>query len=151
MKTLFNASDRAALLPRLARLTAETPARWGKFDATRMVAHVNDAMRMGTGDLPVGPRKSSLRHAFGRWFAIYAPLPWPKGVPTAPELLQRGRADALQFTAECAAFSQLMNTVAARQGAANWPDHPAFGPMREKDWGALGYRHTDHHFRQFGI
>lgn len=30
-------------------------------------------------------------------------------------------------------------------------DHPIFGRMSVRDWGVLLYKHTDHHFRQFGI
>jgi hypothetical protein len=32
-----------------------------------------------------------------------------------------------------------------------WAAHPAFGRMSHRAWGVLGYRHLDHHFRQFGI
>jgi hypothetical protein len=32
-----------------------------------------------------------------------------------------------------------------------WPEHPAFGRMSRRVWGVLGYRHLDHHFRQFGV
>ncbi len=31
------------------------------------------------------------------------------------------------------------------------PEHPAFGTMTARRWGAIGYRHTDHHLRQFGV
>ncbi|MGH9801334.1 MAG: DUF1569 domain-containing protein, partial [Blastocatellia bacterium] len=31
------------------------------------------------------------------------------------------------------------------------PEHPAFGKLSTKDWGALTYKHMDHHFRQFGV
>jgi hypothetical protein len=29
--------------------------------------------------------------------------------------------------------------------------HPAFGKMDQRDWLAWGYRHVDHHLRQFGV
>jgi hypothetical protein len=32
-----------------------------------------------------------------------------------------------------------------------WPDHPTFGSLTGRAWGALMYRRNDHHFRQFGI
>lgn len=31
------------------------------------------------------------------------------------------------------------------------PPHPLFGRMSTRDWDRLLYRHTNHHFRQFGI
>ncbi len=151
MKSLFDASVRDELQSRLGRLTADAPPRWGKFTAPKMLAHVNDALRMASGSLAVAAVASPLRNALARWFVIYSPMPWPKGVPTAPELLERGKADAVRFDAECTAFGEAVAAVVARKGSAQWPDHPAFGAMREKDWGALGYRHVDHHFRQFGV
>lgn len=30
-------------------------------------------------------------------------------------------------------------------------EHPAFGKMTSKAWGVPGYRHLDHHFKQFGV
>jgi hypothetical protein len=32
-----------------------------------------------------------------------------------------------------------------------WPDHPVFAKMSRKAWCVLGYRHMDHHLRQFGV
>jgi hypothetical protein len=31
------------------------------------------------------------------------------------------------------------------------PEHPAFGRLSGRAWGALVYRHMDHHLRQFGL
>ena len=31
------------------------------------------------------------------------------------------------------------------------PEHPAFGVLSHKAYGVLIARHTDHHFRQFGV
>jgi len=35
--------------------------------------------------------------------------------------------------------------------AGPFAPHPAFGPMTRREWMTWGYRHADHHFRQFGI
>jgi hypothetical protein len=150
MKTVFDPRARDELVARLQRLTADTKAKWGKFTATKMLVHANDAIRMNIGDLAVAPKPGPLRNAFMRWLMIYV-APWPKGVPTAPELLARGKNDAVQFEVERATFTQLLAKAAARQGAAAWPDHPAFGSMRGKDVGALMHKHVDHHWRQFGL
>jgi len=150
MKSAFDRTVREELVARLGRLTPDTPARWGKFTATRMLAHVNDAMRMNIGELAVAPKPNPFRNAFGRWLLVYA-LPWPKGSPTAPELLARGRSDAIEFEAERAKFRELLEKVAARRGAKDWPEHPAFGAMREQDVGVLVNKHLDHHLRQFGV
>ena len=31
------------------------------------------------------------------------------------------------------------------------PAHPIFGPLTVRQWGVQGYKHTDHHLRQFGV
>lgn len=148
MPTIFDASRQKEVVDRLGRLTPETPARWGKFTATRMIAHVNDALRMALADLPVKSRKTPFKNAVARLLIIHV-LPFPKGAPTAPELL--ARADTAEFEVERAAFAELVARVGACKDKADWPEHPAFGPMTKKDWGVLGYKHVHHHFTQFGI
>ena len=76
-------------------------------------------------------------------------FPFPKGAPTAPELL--ARCDNADLQTELAAFRELAARVAAKPAGDRWPDHPAFGALTHKDWGVLAYRHTDHHLRQFGL
>ena len=100
-----------------------------------------------SGELRVttkGPRALRLppiRHAVIHW------LPFPKGAPTAPELLARRATDC---RAECAELKHLLERVGAMEGAREWPEHPAFGRMNSRDWGTLVHRHVDHHLRQFG-
>ena len=59
-----------------------TPA-WGSFNAPRMLAHVTDALRMATGDLPVAPRGGPLAFWPINSLVMFY-LPWPKSAPTAP-------------------------------------------------------------------
>ena len=148
MKSLFDDATRAALVARLDRLTADTPARWGKFTAPKMVAHLNQSARMAMGSLAVAPRRSFLTNAFMRWLIIYV-APFPKSAPTAPELLSAGHN--AEFDAERAEFHELLRKLLARRYEEAWPPHPAFGPMTGKDWGVLGHKHIDHHLRQFGV
>lgn len=148
MPSIFEPGVADQFINRLATLAPDTPAKWGKFTATKMVAHVNDAMRMATGELPVKPKKTPFKNAFMRWLIIYV-APFPKRAPTAPELLARG--DSAEFASECETFRLGVAKVLARKNETRWPDHPAFGAMSRQDWGTLGYKHTDHHFRQFGI
>jgi len=61
MATFWDPAIREDMCRRIGRLTPETTARWGKFSAAQMVAHLNDALRMATGDLAVAPRKLPIR------------------------------------------------------------------------------------------
>jgi hypothetical protein len=148
MASIWQEDCRHGLLTRLERLTPEAPARWGKFDATRMLAHVNDAMRMALGEVTPAERKVPIRFFPLKQLIIYV-LPFPKGVPTAPMLLDR--CEGAVFRDEVQAFPQILDRLAKRADQTSWPPHPAFGSLSRRAWGVLGYRHVNHHFTQFGV
>jgi len=147
MMSLWDATARADLAARAGRLTATTPAQWGKFDATRMLAHLNDALRMALGDLAIPPKRMVIRYPPLKQLIVYV-LPMPKNVPTAPALLARAPEG---FDTEQIAFGVLLETFAAQPRDRAWPAHPAFGPLGSRGWGVLAARHSDHHLRQFGV
>jgi hypothetical protein len=148
MATFWDSATREDLCRRVARLTPETSAQWGKFSSAQMVAHLNDALRMAIGDLAVAPKNLPIRYFPLKQLILYV-LPFPKGAPTAPELLARcGDAD---LKAEQAAFTELAAKAAARARTDRWPAHPAFGPLSYDAWGKLVCKHTEHHLKQFGV
>ena len=148
MPSIWEEEARNELLNRLDRLTADAPARWGKFNCTGMMAHVNDALRMPLGEVTAPMKKLPIRFFPLKQLIIYY-LPFPKGVPTSPVLL--ARCDEAVFQDEVQAFRQILNRLARHPTETSWPKHPAFGTMSRRSWGVLGYRHVDHHFTQFGV
>ncbi|MBC7791648.1 MAG: DUF1569 domain-containing protein [Anaerolineae bacterium] len=147
MKTLFQANARDEVLRRFGQLTPQHQARWGSMNAPRMLKHIVEAMRMAVGDLYCKPKNTPLRRTPLKQLVIYW-LPFPKGVPTSRELIQ---AEPGEWEADLAVLRQLIDRFAARESAAEWPVHPAFGSLTAKQWGILAYRHTDHHLRQFRV
>lgn len=147
MPTLWSDSDRSALVVRAQRLTPAHTARWGKFSPAGMLAHLNDATRMATGDLPVQAKAP----AFLKWppvrYLFIHVLPMPKGAPTAPELL--ARSSVAQVAEEQLVFASLVDDAARRPALST--AHPAFGTMSRDAWGVLMHKHIDHHLRQFGV
>jgi hypothetical protein len=129
------------------RVAPDAAPLWGKFTAPQMLAHCNDWMKMASGELHTAPRYSNLRRWPVKQFAIYW-MPWPKGVPTAKELLARTAHD---FFEERDALCRSLESFEIRHRDTEFPEHPAFGTMSRDAWGVLGYRHTDHHLRQFGV
>ena len=102
---------------------------------------------MALGDVTPRSKNLPLRFFPLKQLIIYV-VPFPKGAPTAPELIARtGRC---VWDEEVQAFKELLGRLVARSDATVWPPHPAFGPMSRRDWGALGYKHIAHHFSQFG-
>jgi len=155
MSSLLQTGAREELRRRLDGLRPETPARWGKFTAPQMVAHAIQSIGMMTGDLHVAskPVPWLVSHAPLKHLLIYV-IPFPKGLPTAPELLARPCVDGVSaqgWTDECTAFEAALLRIPAVEKDAAWPPHPALGTLTGSQWGTLQYRHLDHHFRQFGI
>jgi hypothetical protein len=148
MPTFWDTATRHEICRRVERLTPDARARWGKFTPAEMLAHLNDAMRMATGELRVAPKNLPIRYWPLKQLFIYT-LPFPKGAPTAPELL--ARCKQADLAAEQAVFRQIAERLAAKASSDRWPEHPAFGPLTHKAWGVLKYRHADHHLRQFGV
>jgi hypothetical protein len=145
--TLWNERDRRALDARLARLTPDARGQWGAFDAPRMLCHITDAVRTAIGEVTCVPKQSPLRHAPINSLVMFY-LPWPKSAPTAPELLAR-KPDT--WEKEVARFRAAVDTLTKRPKDGAWPVHAAFGRLSGAQWGRLLYRHTDHHFTQFGV
>jgi len=146
-RSLWSESDRQQLLARLDRLRPDTRPLWGSMNAMQMITHLTDWMRMATGELESVPLQRVMRYPVIKQLIIYW-MPWPKGVPTAPELLAR---NATGWEEERADFSRRLSAFGELKSTARWPVHPAFGNISTNGWGVLGYRHTDHHLRQFGV
>jgi hypothetical protein len=139
----------AELIARLERLTPETPRRWGKMTAHQVVCHLSDSFRavMGTGLSSVATPWS---RTVIKWMALNAPLKWPHGVPTRPEVDQFiGGTRPVEFARDRQELTSLMADFAARTGG-NLHPHPMFGAMTTREWHRWGWRHMDHHLRQFG-
>lgn len=147
MKSFWEQSAQQELQQRLEQLNAESRGQWGKMTIDQMLSHLADSCRMALGDLPTARKPGPFHFAPLRKAVIYW-LPWPKGAPTAPELIARKPSSV---ETEKADLKLLLNRLASQSGNQQWPAHPAFGVLSQKDWGALIYRHVDHHCKQFGV
>jgi hypothetical protein len=120
------------------------------MSAHQMVCHLSDSFRGPTGEKAVTPAPWFARGLI-KWFALYVPLPWPKGVKTRPEMDQEVRGTPpVEFDADMGELRRLLDRFTAQPRDFEWRPHPIFGPMSEEDWMRWGYLHMDHHLRQFG-
>jgi hypothetical protein len=147
VKSLWNVELQHELEARIARLTPDTPARWGRMTCPQMVVHVTDAFAMYVGELSAAGKRTPLRFAPLKHAFVYL-LPIPKNVPTAPELIARVPGE---WADEVARLRRAVAAFAACRSRSGWPDHPLFGRMSCRAYGVLAYKHTDHHLRQFGV
>ena len=102
---------------------------------------------MALGDLPVACKSKRAFQVFPIKHLLLHVVPFPKGAPTAPELLVFGAEPLDAIQSELVSLVERIGT-GPRDG--NGPVHPLFGQLSFKEWGVATYKHTDHHLRQFG-
>ena len=146
MKSIWQDEDRRAINERVGKLAWDRRAEWGKFTAPKMICHLAESLKMAMGDLKVAPRRVPIRYPPLKQFIVYL-APFPKGVPTAPELLARAPSE---WTNDVADVQALLARAGSSRTTDTWPEHPAFGKLSRRAWGVLIYRHMDHHLKQFG-
>ena len=72
-----------------------------------------------------------------------------KNLPTDPSFVVKDERD---FSKEQQKLQILINRFAqADPNAVSAKKHPFFGKMTSDEWGNLGYKHLDHHLKQFGV
>jgi hypothetical protein len=151
MKSIFNKSEQDEIRQRLEKLRPNTPALWGKMNATEMLVHCTGATLMPMGDLPVKNVPFLIRWLIGKRVKKFVLREGPlrKNSPTAAEL--KNFTDIRDFEAEKQRFLAALNKIGTGRSAIKRELHPFFGSMTPEEWGELNYKHTDHHFSQFGV
>lgn len=148
MKTLFDPSDREALLRRLETLRPDSSRQWGRMDPAQMLAHCALALEPATGERP-------LKQAFlGKLLtpfiraSVLGEQPFSRNSPTDPSFRV---ADPQDFDRERARLLDLVDRFVQRgEGEAEKATHAFFGKLSGEEWGRLMHKHLDHHLRQFG-
>jgi len=90
MKSLMNAADLGSILERLSRVTPNSQRQWGTMTPNQMFCHLTDSFGGVIGERPMEMRDSLVARTFMKWFALYVPLPWPKGIKTGKYADQTG-------------------------------------------------------------
>ena len=147
MGSILNDADRTAICQRIASVTSASVPRWGRMDATAMLAHLRLSALMALGELPVANKSKRAFQVFPIKHLILHVVPFPKGAPTAPELLV---PDAASVDAIRSELVSLVERIGAGPREGDGPVHPLFGRLSFREWGIATYKHTDHHLRQFG-
>lgn len=115
-----------------------------------MLCHLSDAFSLALGDRDGGRTPRLHERTVMRWIGVSTPLPWPKGLPTAPACDQEvGGTPPTDFSGDKATLLKIIDRFLSQAETGSMV-HPLFGPMSAAEWGRWGYRHIDHHLRQFG-
>jgi hypothetical protein len=149
MSTLADPKVRSNCCERVGLVDRSAAPRWGRMNAHQMICHLNDSFRVATGDKYASPATNLLQRTLVKWIALHTPVKWPQGVPTRPELLAgQGGTPPTDWERDCTDLRSLIVSFGDR---TEFAAHPIFGEMSRADWMIWGYRHVDHHLRQFGV
>lgn len=152
MKSLKDPAVREDIRRRLRRLSPESRRQWGRMSVDQMVCHLTDGYRMAVGERPVADVSNWWTRTGLKWIGLYAPLPWPKGVGTFPEVDQEvggTKPESLSDDLERLERALEVFETAAREDRC--VDNPFMGKLSSRQWLRWGYLHADHHLRQFGV
>lgn len=148
---LADPAQRAALVARLRHLVLDGQRQWGRMNPHQAVCHLSDSFRAIMGSKSASSIATPFSQTVIKWIALNAPMKWPHGVKTMPEVDQEfGGTKPVEFARDRQELEALMEQFAAKQGRALQP-HPMFGRMTTEQWRRWGWRHMDHHLRQFGV
>lgn len=151
MKTFFQPGVAQQIEHRIMQLRPESNRQWGTMSLPQALAHCTCSVEMAMGTITIKRASFPLR-VFG---TLFKPIFFGREVPfkrlsrTAPELL-RSNDSAVDFEDERTRLIASLDAFATRgpEACPSTP-HAFFGRLTPEQWGALIYKHLDHHLRQF--
>jgi hypothetical protein len=151
VKSLSNEQDGKETLRRLRLLRPESVRRWGRMTPHQAVCHLSDSFRSALGEREVRFTGTLFQRTLVKWVALQAPLQWPHGVKTRPEVDQeKGGTRPVEFEADVRELETLVERFTHPAQIPRPNPHSIFGTLTEAEWLRWGYLHMDHHLRQFG-
>jgi hypothetical protein len=150
MKTLLDVRVRKELVERLGKLRPDAQPSWGRMSAHQMVCHLSDSMRAALGEKYISRSTSLFKRVILKRLALWAPLPWPHGFKTRPEMdQQQGGTPPVEFASDLEEFRTLLGRFCMLEG--EFAPHAMFGQMSKTERLRYAYLHIDHHLRQFKV
>lgn len=148
---LFNTTKRDEIIARLNLLTPDSKALWGKMSAGEMLCHCLDGNKMALGEIPPTDRSNFFTRSVVKFLIVYV-ISIPKGAPAAPEINPHKSGRKTQdFERERQLLIDDINNFANLKAEDFKGKHHVFGKLTLAQWSRLGYKHLDHHLKQFGV
>jgi hypothetical protein len=150
-KTIADPIERAAILQRLHGLAPDSRRQWGRMTPHQAICHLSDSFRSMMSATPISSVSTFFSRTVIKWVALQAPMQWPHGLKTRPEVDQEiGGTKPVEFARDRRELEALIEQFAQQRDADLQP-HPIFGRLSTEEWQRWGYLHVDHHLRQFGV
>jgi hypothetical protein len=150
MNSLTDPGAVDSLVTRLGKLHPQRPRAWGRMTPNEMLCHLADSFEVALGERAAAPADTWWQRIVLRRIALHTSVSWPRGIKTRPEVEQGvGGTRPGDFEQDRARVFALLRRFAT--GGARDNRHPGLGPLTREEWLTWGYRHTDHHLRQFAL
>jgi oxepin-CoA hydrolase/3-oxo-5,6-dehydrosuberyl-CoA semialdehyde dehydrogenase len=137
----------------IAKLPAETLPEWGTMNATQMLDHLNDALKLSMGAFPVTDEMIHEKWEKYKAIGLFSERPIAKNF-TNPILSLMQKTDAVEHEQAkqniqkgFVAFKQFYS----QQSPGYTTIHNMFGRLNHHEWLWFHYKHFSHHFAQFGL
>ena len=148
MKSIFDESNRAALINRIRTVNERSSSLWGKMNVYQMLKHCTIWEEWIQGRNKPTYKQELLGFIFGK-LALKSMIkdekPFKRNVPTSAAF----KVKELNGDIE----SEKKKWISLIEGYENYSNpgfiHDFFGEMTKEQIGILAYKHTDHHLRQF--
>lgn len=147
---IFSIEVSNALLERIANLSPQTKAEWGKMSVDQMLAHCNVAYEMVYDNKHPKP-SAFVKLMLGLFVkkTVVGRAPYKRNSKTAPAFLIKGSRD---FEAEQKRLQEYISRT-QQLGIVHFDNKEShsFGNLSDDEWNTLFYKHLDHHLVQFGV
>lgn len=116
-----------------------------------MLCHCLDGSQMALGKIPPTDMSNFFTRNIVKYLLIYV-VPIPKSAPAAPEINPHKKGTKPQnFERERRLLIDAIDNFANLKPSDFRGTHHIFGKLTPNQWGRLGYKHLDHHLRQFQV
>lgn len=149
MTSLLNQTTVSQYLERLQILTPEHRPRWGKMNASQMLAHCSEVLEVACGTKAL--KAPWLIRILGRILLkeLLKDKRLPKGSATAQQYKIGHTPD---FQAEMERLKALIvNFAESDDQVLAARHHTVFGDLTAEQWRILMAKHLEHHFAQFRL
>jgi hypothetical protein len=148
-KSLLQEKHLNEIIYRLDAISQDAQPLWGKMEVSEMMLHctqildavINSTAKSGT---------TTWKHVLAKYIFLYVKKDFPKMVKGPKRFDTKGKTSTQDFEILkqnlVKSLSSLKNLNTKLSGF-----HPFFGKLSHKEWGIMLYKHTHHHFKQFGI
>jgi hypothetical protein len=149
MYSLLQPGVPSDIISRLAQLSPDAKAQWGKMNVSQMLAHCQLQLQVALGEKQLKRGFTAMFFGGAAKKQMLQETPFKKSLPTYTGFIVKDERD---FTTERRLLQASLQRF-AREGAGIIvvQQHPFFGKITKEEWGVFLWKQLDHHLRQFGV